>query len=59
MPIFGVGAVRVISGVGNLASKNDGTSPCSFRDEVFCDFFKKIQKTNLFIFFQVLKLRTQ
>ena len=40
-----MGAIRVLSGVANLASKSHFSIPCSFRDLTFlCDFFENFQK---------------
>ena len=45
-PTLKLGAVRVLSGVANLASKSQFSYPCSFRDmKFFYDFFKKNLKT--------------
>ena len=43
-PVVGRGAIRVLSGVANLASHYDCSDPCSFRDITFVViFFKKLE----------------
>ena len=47
--IFVVRVWWVLLRVANFTSKYDFSNLCSFRDDVFCDFFKKISE-NLFFF---------
>ena len=54
-----LGAVRVLSGITNFASKYDCSIPCSFRDMAFFVIFQKIfRKPPKFFFLQSLKLPT-
>ena len=48
-----LGAVRVLSRIANLASKCDGSNPCSYRDMTFFVIFSKNFQNDFF--FQNLK----
>ena len=58
-PTLKLGPVRVISKIGNLASKYDCSNPCSFRDvTLFVIFSKNFRKLKLLLVFENLKFPT-
>ena len=50
-PVVGRGAIRVLSGVANLASHYDCSNPCSFRDITFVVIF--FSKNLNYFFFKI------